>query len=259
MIELIHLNEEQLREIASKNVSFLTSNSTLFKENEEVGYPEFLPTECISGMILGKGGFSVVNEIKSFECENEVRPTTKPLRRLSNHSDILIDRTFLSKSVLRKGKPRYAIKTLMNTTTKLSGSPRQEDREKFVAGVIDLALEVKFLSTLDHPNIIRLRGMSAMHECSDSFFIILDRLYSILNDRVKDWDHEVKKMSGVRGLIGKKKKMERHFISRFTHAYDIIRAVEYMHSRNIIYRDLKPENIGFDVRDCVKVRRLFPW
>lgn len=161
------------------------------------------------------------------------------------------------KNALRNGKPRYAIKKLMSNTTKLSGSHRKEDREKFIAGVIDLALEVKFLSTLQHPNIIRMRGMSSSHECSDTFFIILDRLYSILNDRILVWGQEVRKMSGVRGILGRKKKMEQHFISRFTHAYDIIRAVEHMHSRNIVYRDLKPENIGFDVRDCIKVRLIF--
>jgi len=43
MIELIHLNEEQLRDIASKNVNHLTSNSTLHSENEEFEYPQFLP------------------------------------------------------------------------------------------------------------------------------------------------------------------------------------------------------------------------
>lgn len=249
------MNEEQLRDIAAKNVTKIISNSGVLSAREEVEYPLFLPKECISGVMLGKGGFSVVHEIKTFECEDDpsVLINKKPLRRLSDHSDILIDRKFLSETALRQGKPRYAIKMLMSKTIKLSGSPCKEDREKFIAGVIDLALEVKFLSNLDHPNIIRMRGMSALHECSDGFFIILDRLYSILNDRIPIWDQEVRRHRGVRGILGKKKKMERHFVSRFIHAYDIIRAVQYMHSRNIIYRDLKPENIGFDVRDCIKI------
>lgn len=39
----MQMDEEQLRDIAWKNVIKLTSNSTLFNTCEEVEYPQFLP------------------------------------------------------------------------------------------------------------------------------------------------------------------------------------------------------------------------
>lgn len=216
----------------------------------------FFGVECIPGKELGRGGYSVVHELMLFECdeqENRHVMPAKPLRRLSSQGNILLDRQHLVETLLRGGKTRYAIKSLMHQTTKLSGSPRLEDREKFICGVVDLALEVKFLSSFKHPSIIKLRGVCAGNECSDSFFIIMDRMYSILDKRILAWNHDMKKMTGIRGILGTKDRIENHFLDRIKHAYDIISAIEYIHSRNIIYRDLKPENIGFDVRDRIKV------
>lgn len=56
---------------------------------------------------------------------------------------ILQNRNYMSQNFLRNGKDaRYAIKTLSTSLLK--------DPERFVAGVIDLVLETKFLSILRH-------------------------------------------------------------------------------------------------------------
>ena len=41
-------------------------------------------------------------------------------------------------------------------------------------------------------------------------------------------------------------------ITRF-YAAEIVLAIEYMHSKDIIYRDLKPENLLLDSRGHVKI------
>lgn len=43
MSELIRMNEEQLRDIAAKNVTKIISNSGVLSAREEVEYPLFLP------------------------------------------------------------------------------------------------------------------------------------------------------------------------------------------------------------------------
>ena len=75
----------------------------------------------------------------------------------------------------------------------------RSDAEQFIIGVEDLVHETLLLASLDHPNIIKLRGRSG--ECisnsfrlSDGFFILLDRLTDTLEDRIIRW----KKTSKVR-------------------------------------------------------------
>lgn len=57
---------------------------------------------------------------------------------------ILQDRTYMAANHLRNGQDsRYAIKTLRSSLMK--------DPERFVAGIIDLVIETKFLSVIRHP------------------------------------------------------------------------------------------------------------
>lgn len=40
-------------------------------------------------------------------------------------------------------------------------------------------------------------------------------------------------------------------------AYQIINALEYIHSKGIIHRDLKPENLGLNERNEIKMVNIF--
>jgi hypothetical protein len=92
------------------------------------------------GAILGKGGFCTVSEVSRISLASEAVPTTTD----NFTANILQDRHYMAQNYMRNGTDsRYAIKTLSDSLMK--------DPERFVAGVIDLVIETKFLSIIRHP------------------------------------------------------------------------------------------------------------
>uniref|UniRef100_A0A7S2P623 Protein kinase domain-containing protein n=1 Tax=Leptocylindrus danicus TaxID=163516 RepID=A0A7S2P623_9STRA len=150
---------------------------------------------------------------------------------------------------LRRGKARYAIKTLRAGTIM-----------KYRQGGWDLdalAVEARFLAVVEHPNIIKMRGTSDLDPMDSKFFIILDRLYGTLREKMNDEWLDLMKNSKKklfrRDDADKEAKRNSCWLERLIAAYDLSSALRYLHSHQIIYRDLKPENIGFDVRGDVKL------
>ena len=158
---------------------------------------------------------------------------------------------------------------------------------KFVIGAEDLAHETALLACLDHPNIIQLYGRAegcfstafqmrnkgssgstdpssgggskggGKQMSNEGYFIILDRLMTTLTDRIEEWKDECRAINGVgpppaTGLPPESTLRE-HLCKRLKVAYCIADALEYLHSRHVVFRDLKPANVGFDCNDCVKM------
>lgn len=160
---------------------------------------------------------------------------------------VVQDRAFIASKYLRKGKDaRYAIKKLSSDVL--------SDPNRFVAGVIDLAIESRFLAVIKHPNIIKMRATANADPYNHGYFVVLDRLYDTLAKRFTIWKKAKTKLAGLGKLRDPKgKKKEALFLERLLVAYDLAAALRYLHSCNIAYRDLKPDNIGFDVRGDVKI------
>ena len=122
---------------------------------------------------------------------------------------------------------------------------------RYRIGAADLVVEAKFLSCLEHPNIVKMRGITAdgvrafATGMEGAYFVLMDRLYDTLECRIHDvWKKEAKKYKGfIKGPLNDRKGDKRKdlLIRRLTVAFDIAGALRYLHDRDIIFRDLKPE------------------
>ena len=192
----------------------------------------FALLELIIGRVLGRGGFCVVSEIKKIELDRNDTSTNGNNRNNRGGDDddddehhfhnIVQDRSFMSANYLR-GKSRdcrYAIKKLQD------GSFR--DTTTFVNGVVDLAIEARFLSVIRHPNIIKMRATCVGSPFATDWFVVLDRLYDIMPMRLVKWKKQ--QPSGIMKMMDRSGKRAMAFwLERVTVGYDLACALKYLH------------------------------
>lgn len=193
--------------------------------------------ELTLSKVLGRGGFCVVNEVSNIKLMKQLEDDGKSdnnnnnnYSRRDNNDDeyainnIIQDRTFMELHCLRgKGKDcRYAIKKLQVSC--------RSDASTFVNGIVDLAVEARFLSVLRHSNIIKMRAMSIGNPYDSNFFVVLDRLYDTLFSKLIKWKKQQKSNIIVKKLLDRNGKKELAFFTeRLDFVYDLGCALKYLH------------------------------
>jgi serine/threonine protein kinase len=247
----------------SKTVS-LDSNPT-----PEDRLPKFDARELSIGRVLGRGAFCVVNECSISNASGNLSMESGSSRgsflgrfnsvvsisgRQSNHlnrrsndshanvttggsdnegdaarSDTGVN---LTRQNRKKSRSRYVVK-------QLSPELKHGDKINFLKGMVDLAMETRFLASFDHDNIISVHGVSSKSAFAEGYFIILEKVNDTLGKRVKKWMDMDRQCKGITGVFtGSKKKLLRLDTERLLAAYDLAIGMNYLHERNIVFRDL---------------------
>jgi serine/threonine protein kinase len=218
----------------------------------------FKELEC--GRVLGVGTFGIVCEITHITLFDGEDPTTQKIEDTTecfsesfgiigeeayDDADAMTARKLIARRCMRNGQARYAAKRVRG------------DLDEFLEarGRIDLAIEVKFLHALSHPNIVKMRGVFQTDDpFHPDYFLVMDRLSGTLKERVVEWKRLT---TSWRSFVSAKRWngtfLKELMTERLRINYDIASAFCYIHSNKLVYRDIKPENIGFDVRGNVKV------
>lgn len=111
-------------------------------------------------------------------------------------------------------------------------------KRKIIA-VRDLAREAKLLSHLDHPNIVRLRGIVGKPG-EETFMILLDRLDITLGAQISEWKEKLQEGSNRMVLFPWKLSTQQQSLEtailydRLIALYDVAQAMNYLHSKRYV-------------------------
>jgi len=264
--------EEQKGSVRDSLPTSLNEGVQSKQEYDEVAL--FKSEELVLGPKLGSGEFSHVYELDSFRLE------------LDDVAVVVMGQGESKKRINMKGnekyrltnKARYAVKYIKESYLPDNGP------KAYISAAGDLALEAELLANLNHPNILKLRGLvlsgpTGFTNGPCGYFLIIDRLFETLDQTIKRWhrdrDHgttgqgrtsirmlprkfsnAIAKRHHHNTLISSKEteenknKMMDDYLSA---ALQLSVAMVYLHKHSIVFRDLKPENIGFDVRGDLKI------
>jgi len=227
----------------------------------------FCREEIKLGELVGSGSFSEVYEISSFELLNFPtdesdklkRRHSLSLRRLSGGG---YKQTFPFGPSRFRRRQQILAEHSQNTQDQLAGRSLHSryvikhlhpnllsDPKLFKRAVRDLTTEATLMQDMVHPHIARLRGVTwngaaALENGShDSFFLVLDRLFETLDNRIESWNKE--KMQICPGDYLDDTTSDQRLALKANYCLQIADALRYLHDQRIIFRDLKPQNIGF--------------
>ena len=169
---------------------------------------------------------------KDIESEKIINTTKEADKKYKLDSKKIIDE-YLIKDTIGKGtfstvKLGEHIKTKQKVAIKILN----KDKIKAQEDSIRIKREIKILSMMDHPNIIKTYKIT---ENAKNYYIIMEYCNG----------------GELFNYIVEKEKLEQDEASMFF--YQLINALEYIHSLGIAHRDLKPENLLLVENKIIKI------
>ena len=222
---------------AVRSVSRVISNTEVASETPFLDQTDpsgpiaaFLHDELTLGKMLDSGRFTENFEIVRINRDLRFKTSTVAEEKA---------RLELWNSASTKGRPNYSVKGVRSSL--------REERE-IERAVLGLTIEANYLARLDHPNIIKLCGLSSAtvmldDDCYEYHAIVFNRITETLAERIDHWN-EQDQLS-----------LQSDFILHLKtdYAFQIADAVSYLHDRRIIFRNLTLDNIGFTINDAVQL------
>lgn len=106
-----------------------------------------------------------------------------------------------------------------------------------------LVLEAKYLSCLDHPNILQAKALPSGEESvmqQGTFFVVTPRVVETLEARLTRWrQFQGERKREVESFAGAT------FCRKLGYAKDLAAALAYLHERNLVLLNLSPQTVGF--------------
>jgi hypothetical protein len=161
-------------------------DTSLKGEENKLPLPQLAFQEIELGEIIGRGGFSFVHEIRDvrlqeiYDTGNEEAASRAEFAEKFKNKSVPLEISLgvggaAASGTAAKSCSPYVLKTLRPDL------PEDEHNK----GIIDLAVEAQFLTSLSHPHILSLRASSNSDPLEARYFVILDRLVSTLDHKLK--------------------------------------------------------------------------
>lgn len=235
---------------ASRHSKAFENNSSLVQKRTR-RITELRWSDLEVGRMLGKGSFSRVYEVKVSAKGEKRDKLSELLHDSSGRNDageVLANDSERSRDmwdlISTDGIETVNGKNDATVSFALKHLRPREDHDRFTHSAIDLVLEAKLLSCLNHDNIIKLYGVTE-GSISKSFrrkgyFLLLDRLDTTLDRKLLKWAGRERELA-----YDKPKRLGKLEERLKSVAVGIARGMSYLHENKIIFRDLKPTNVGF--------------
>ncbi|CAB9504030.1 activated protein kinase kinase kinase [Seminavis robusta] len=195
------------------------------------------------GELLGSGGFSEVFSIQAVQLKNRYIKQ----ERVSLSAAEKEARQTMQEDVTNSTSQDQADKDggeNQSLVVKHLKSELLDNPTRFYQAVLDLEQEANFLAAMNHPNIVKLRGVALGGAGSlrsgrhNEFFLVMDRLTDTLANRIDQWEELPTNNTSAPVRVP-------NIEAIVDYATQLASALGYLHQRRLIFRDVKADNAGF--------------